>query len=90
MNKTHGAQMMMMSTPQVRLLSTAFMTLRVYYINLSRYIGSCGRRFRRKLSIKLSVFNKIVTYQKMFSGGLTLLTSSNNHDEDDGNEKIII
>ena len=68
----------------------SFMTLRVYYINLSRYIGSCGRRFRRKLSIKLSVFNKIVTYQKMFSGGLTLLTSSNNHDEDDGNEKIII
>lgn len=39
-------------------------------------MGTCGRRFRRALSIKLSVFNKIVTYQKMFS--------------DDGNEKIIM
>ena len=27
-------------------------------------MGTCGRRFRRALSIKLSVFNKIVTYQK--------------------------
>ena len=59
-----------------------------FHIRASLLASNCGRRFRRPFPIKSSASgNEIVAYQKLFYM-VTLLGSSSNHDDGEGNVKI--